>query len=114
MVGAEVEPVDVRSGLGQLPKHLFMHRLQQGGGKIAARQARLVGHHHHRQPLTIEAGNGGPDAVQELKAADMIDIAHLLVNGAVTVEKDRRSQRHCAVGCVESHHRSSRMVLTAA
>ena len=64
-----------------------MNFIKQGGGKLAAGQAGLIGYHHHRDIMLIESADGLPYTRQENKSVDMVDIAHLLVDGAITVQE---------------------------
>ena len=63
--------------------------IDQGGGEIAPGRPGLVGDHHHLHSGLIEAADGRDRLVQQLKAAQVIDVAHLFVDGAVPVQEHR-------------------------
>ena len=79
-----------------------MHLGQQAFRKTAPGQTRLVGDHHDRHLPFVQHADGHGHTGQEPEAADVIDIAHLLVDGAVPVEKNCGFQkRHIqpSIGC---------------
>ena len=67
-----------------------MNLIHQGGGKIAPGRPGLVGDHHHLDPRRIEAADGRDRLGQQYEAAEVIEIAHLFVDGAVPVQEYRR------------------------
>jgi ribosomal protein L27 len=69
--------------------HAGVDLIYQRGGKIAPGRPGLVGDHHHLYPGLIEAADGRHCLIQQLKAAQVIDVAHLFVDGAVPVQEHR-------------------------
>ena len=63
--------------------------IYQGGGKIAPGRPGLVGDHHHLESGLIEPADGLNGLMEQLKTAQVIDMAHLLVDGAVPVQEHR-------------------------
>ena len=68
---------------------LIQDLIYQGGGKVAPGRPGLVGDHHHLHSGLIETADGRDRLGQQPEAAQVIDIAHLFVDGAVPVQEHR-------------------------
>lgn len=77
----------------ELPGHEFMDRMYQRFRKIAAADARLIGHHNHSEPCLIQEANGVSNPRQDTKSADVIQVADFFGNGAVAIEKNCGAER---------------------
>src|SRR5208337_2962297 len=89
MVGADVEAVQSGPPLGQELTEVALHLFQEGQGEIAPGCPGLVADDHYLQARLIEAADGRGRLGEDPEAAQMVDIAHLFVDGAVPVQKYR-------------------------
>jgi hypothetical protein len=87
-VRAIVYGVEMGAGGFELLGHKFMDRVYQRFRKIAAANAGLICHNNHREPSLIQAANGIGHMRQDTKSADVIQVADLFRNGAVTIDKN--------------------------
>jgi hypothetical protein len=93
IVRAVVYGVEMGAGGCKLPSHEFMDRVYQRFRKIAAADARLIGHHKHSEPGLIQEANGVSNTRQDTKSADVIQVADFFGNGAVAIEKNCGAER---------------------
>jgi hypothetical protein len=84
---AIIHRVQARTLLAKLHDHLFVYLTNQIFGKIAATYSRLVGHYYHREFRPVQTANRRGRTRQQLEPADMIQIADLCGNRAITVQK---------------------------
>ena len=99
MVRTMIEAVDARARTGQLAVHPGVQRLDIRLAIVAARDARLVGHHHHGQARRIGRRDRrhGPGRPLEIHWA--MHIARIEVQHPIPVKKGRAA-RHEA--CLEA------------
>ena len=93
-MGTHVEPVQPGAGLGELPDHLGVCRMEQRFREVAPGDTGLIGDHDRRHAGPIQPPDGLRGAGQEADTADVIDIPHLLGEAAVAVDEDGGAVRH--------------------
>ena len=78
---------------GELLGHKFVDRVYKRFRKIAAANSGLIGHHDYRHSGFIQTADGFSDTRQNTKSADVIQVADFFGDGAVTIEKNGRTER---------------------
>ena len=92
-VRAVVYGVEMGARGFKLLGHEFMNRVYQRFRKIAAANTGLICHNNHREPSLVQAANRIGDVRQDTKSADVIQVADFFGDGAVTIEKNGRTER---------------------
>jgi hypothetical protein len=92
-VRAIVYGVKMGAGGFELLGHEFVNRVYKRFWKIASANARLICCHNYWISGFIQTANGLRDMRQDTKSADVIQVAHFFSDGAITVEKNRGSER---------------------
>lgn len=98
--GAVAEIVDMRTCCGKLSRHMHMHRPNIVFGIIAVCDTRLVGDDKNEKAAIVERFDGCLGAVDPTEPRDRTDVAVIMIEHAVAVEKDRRSAAPDGISCL--------------
>jgi hypothetical protein len=91
VVGAEIESVDVGAARAEMLLQGGVEGIDIGGGVAAEGDAALVADHDDAAAGTVESGDGGVDAGEDMEffpAGDVVAFGRLAVDDAVAIEKD--------------------------
>ena len=88
LVWAIVHRIEACAGGGKFLCHPIVHGLNQGFGKVSASNTRLIGDDDDWQVALIEGTNGRSRKWKDAKAAEMVEVADFIGDGAVAIEED--------------------------
>ena len=102
VIGAVAEIVDAGTRRGELGHHMRMHRGDILLAVEAARDAGLVGHDKDKKTGIVEQPDRLARALDPAEARDFTDIAFVVIEDAVAVEKRGRPARASRSACPSS------------